>query len=47
MFPTNNPNPENAMKLTDSVFYDSKGREIKRSYNEDQRALDRKISVFY
>lgn len=36
MFPTNNPNPENAMKLTDSVFYDSKGREIKRlHYNED------------
>jgi hypothetical protein len=27
MFPTNNPNPEKC-KLTDSVFYDSKGREL-------------------
>lgn len=35
MFPTKDPNPEKAMKLTDSVFYDSKGREIKRlHYNE-------------
>jgi hypothetical protein len=30
MFPTKDPNPENAIKLTDSVFYDSKRREIKR-----------------
>lgn len=36
MFPTKNPNSENAMKLTDSVYYDIKGREIKRiHYNED------------
>ena len=36
MFPTKDPDPEKAMKLTDSVFYDSKGREIKRlHYNED------------
>jgi hypothetical protein len=44
MFPTNNPNPENAMKLTDSVFYDSKGREIKRlHYNEDPKSLGQKF----
>ncbi|HET8885553.1 MAG TPA: hypothetical protein VFM70_04280 [Salinimicrobium sp.] len=36
MFPTKDPDPENAMQLTDSVFYDSKGREIKRlHYNKD------------
>jgi len=36
MFPTKDPDPEKAMKLTDSVFYDSKGREIKRlHYNKD------------
>lgn len=35
MFPTKDPNPEKAMKLIDSVFYDSKAREIKRlHYNE-------------
>jgi len=36
MFPTKDPDPKNAMKLTDSVFYDSKEREIKRiNHNED------------
>ncbi|WP_298248324.1 hypothetical protein [uncultured Christiangramia sp.] len=36
MFPTKDPDLEKAMKLADSVFYDSKGREIKRlHYNED------------
>ncbi len=36
MFPSKDPDPEKAMKLTDSIFYDSKGREIKRlHYNED------------
>ncbi|MFN4761983.1 hypothetical protein ACKGJN_02565 [Gillisia sp. Q332] len=36
MFPSKDPDPEKAMKLTDSVFYDSKGREIKRiHHNED------------
>ena len=35
MFPTKDPDPENAMKLIDSVFYDSKGREVQRlHYNE-------------
>jgi hypothetical protein len=35
MFPTKDPNPENAIKLTDSVFFDSKGREIKHlHFNE-------------
>lgn len=35
MFPTKDPDPEKAMKLTDSVYYDTKGREVKRlHYNE-------------
>jgi hypothetical protein len=39
-----NPNQKMQWKPTDSVFYDSKGREIKRlHYNEeDLKALDRK-----
>jgi hypothetical protein len=36
IFPTKDPDLEKAMRLTDSVFYDSKGREIKRlHYNAD------------
>jgi hypothetical protein len=35
MFPTNNPNPENAMKLTDSVFTIQKEEKLNDHYNED------------
>jgi hypothetical protein len=36
MFPSRAPDPEKAVKLTDSIFYDSKGRVIKKiHYNKE------------